>query len=347
MQFMKPVTVTEVVDPTIADDPLLSNVELPLRRLHHPLGFSIEIITNSDEVLAAAEESWGTLPMTFSEPPLQLRIALGQGRSGLCPPTPVYRGQRHLLSIVADAQNFAVCDRELGFAFAWISQDAMEHKAYLRYHFLEAIALSMLASSYVTPLHAACVELDGQGVLLCGNSGAGKSSLAFACARAGWRYISDDASYMVRKGGGRLVLGNSHQVRFRPSAIELFPELEGLSVTPRAAGKPSIEFPTALMPEVTTARQSRVEYIVFLNRIESDAPELVPFPRELAVRWAAQSQADTAANDEIQAASIRDLLNAQLFELRYRTLDGAVAQLESLIRRGRPQPGSTSAEERC
>jgi hypothetical protein len=246
----------------------------------------------------------------------------------------VYRGQKHLLSIVADAQNFAVCDREQGFAFAWIDRDAADHTAYLRYHFLEAIALSMLSSCHVTPLHAACVELDGQGVLLCGNSGAGKSSLSFACARAGWKYISDDASYLVRKGGGRLIVGNSHQVRFRPSAAELFPELEGLSPTPRVTGKPSIEVPTALMPGVTTARQSTVEYIIFLNRVESDRAELVPFPKELAIEWASQSQAGTAPNDEIQAASVRELLNAQLFELRYRTLDGAVAQLEGLIRRG-------------
>ena len=174
----------------------------------------------------------------------------------------------------------------------------------------------------------------GKGVLLCGNSGAGKSSLAYACARAGWKYISDDASYLVRKGGGRLVVGNSHQVRFRPSAAELFPELEGLSPTPRATGKPSIEVPTALMPGVTTARHSTVEYIIFLNRVESDRAELVPFPKELALEWASQSQAGTAPNDEIQAASVRELLNAKLFELRYRTLDGAVAQLEGLIRGG-------------
>jgi hypothetical protein len=332
MPSIKAVTATDVVEPAIAGDPLLSNVELPLRRLYHPLGFSIEVITNSEEVLVAAEESWGGLRGAFREPALELRIALGEGRSGLCPPPPVYRGQGHLLSIVADSQNFAVCDREQGFAFAWVDRDAVERRAYLRYHFLEAIALSLLASSYVTLLHAACVELAGHGVLLCGNSGAGKSSLAFACARAGWRYISDDASYLVRKGGGRLVVGNSHQVRFRPSAIELFPELEGLSITPRAAGKPSIELPTALMPDVTTARQSTVEYIIFLNRVEPDVPELLPFLKQLAMEWASQSQTDTGASDEQQVASIRELLNAQLFELRYCTLDRAVAQLESLIR---------------
>jgi HPr Serine kinase C-terminal domain len=283
--------------------------------------------------LAAAQESWGSLREVFSLPALKIRIALGMGSSGPCPPPPVFRGQMHLLSIVADAQNFAVCDRLRGFAFVWLSQAAVEHKAYLRYHFLEAIALTMLASSYVTPLHAACVELAGQGVLFCGNSGAGKSSLAYACARAGWKFISDDASYLVRQGIGRLVVGNSQFVRLRPSAAELFPELEGLSLTPRAAGKPSIEIPTALIPGVMGVPHSRVEYIVFLNRGEFDVPELVPFPKELALQWASHSQVDTRANREVRTA-IRELVNARLFELRYRTLSGAVARLEDLIRRG-------------
>ncbi len=333
MPSIKPVSAADVIESAIAGDPLLSNVALPLRRTYHPLGFAVEIATNSDEVLAAADESWGGLGELFSSPPLQISIALGTGRSGICPPAPVYRGQRNLLSIVADSENFAMCDRQQGFAFGWLNRDAAEHKAYLRYHFLEAIALTMLASSYVTPLHAACVEFAGQGVLLCGNSGAGKSSLAYACARAGWNYISDDASYLVRGGYGRLVVGNSRLVRLRPSAAELFPELAGLSLTPRAAGKPSIELATAFMPHVTTAQQSPVEYIVFLNRSGSDLPEIVPFPKELALQWANHSQVDTTAEDELRAASICELLNARLIELRYRTLDGAIAQLEGLIQR--------------
>src|ERR1700689_1469631 len=139
MPSIKAVTATDVIEPAIAGDPLLSSVELPLRRIYHPLGFAIEIKTNADEVLAAAEESWGGRPKSFSEPALELRIALGEGRSGLCPPAPVYRGQRHLLSIVADSQNFALCDRDRRFAFAWVGRDTVEREAYLRYHFLEAI----------------------------------------------------------------------------------------------------------------------------------------------------------------------------------------------------------------
>ena len=67
MLSIKTVTATDVVEPAIAGDPLLSNVELPLRRLYHPLGFSMEVITNSEAVLAAAEVSWGGLRKVFAD----------------------------------------------------------------------------------------------------------------------------------------------------------------------------------------------------------------------------------------------------------------------------------------
>ena len=328
----KSMTAADVVEPAISCDPLLLHAGLPLQRVYHPLGFSFEVITNSEEVLRAADESWGGCKRMFSQPLLQLCVLAGEEGNGLCPPTPIYRGQRNLQSIVADAGNFAVCDRDQGFASAWISRDATAHRSYLRYHFLEPLALSMLSSSYVIPLHAACVELGGKGVLLCGNSGAGKSSLAFACARAGWNFISDDASYLVRQGSGRIVAGNSQQVRLRPSAVELFPEVRHFGLTPRAAGKPSIEIPTRLLPGINTASHCRVEHIVFLNRCAASGPALAAFPRELAMQWASQSLIATGDNDEGRAASLCILLNAQLSELRYSGMEGAIDCLESLVR---------------
>ena len=59
MAPIKPVTATDVIEPAIACDPLLSNVHLPLRRIYYPLGFAIEVITNSDEVFSAAGRELG------------------------------------------------------------------------------------------------------------------------------------------------------------------------------------------------------------------------------------------------------------------------------------------------
>ena len=64
---------------TFRSDPDLYDFEMPLQGVYHPLGFPLEIATNSHEVLAAAEESWGHFRPMFSAPPLQARIGVLDG----------------------------------------------------------------------------------------------------------------------------------------------------------------------------------------------------------------------------------------------------------------------------
>ena len=316
-------------------DPVLSYFRLPLRGAYYPLGFALEIATNSSEVLAAAEESWGGFHQEFSELPLRLEIGVMADGSRDCPPPPGCRSRGNLLTIVADAGNFCVCDLSRGFAFAWLTQSAAADRAYLRYYFLEAAVSTLLEALYLTPLHAACVQNGGRGVLLCGESGAGKSSLAFACARNGWTFLSDDSSAIVRKRRGRIVVGNPCQMRFRESAVELFPELKKQRVTPRATGKMAIELATAILPEIATQAECQVDYIVFLNRREPAPPSFLSVPKEIA--WQYFQQYMCFGEDEVhqaQTASIHDLLTAKVFEMRYQDLDWAVERLGMLVREG-------------
>ncbi len=106
--------------------------------------------------------------------------------------------------------NFYIVDLLQGFSFGWVNAAAISHRNYFRYHFLEAAALAHIVNRHAAPVHAACVERQGRGVLLCGDSGAGKSSLAFACARAGWTYVTDDASFLINGESERRVVGNCH-----------------------------------------------------------------------------------------------------------------------------------------
>jgi hypothetical protein len=316
-------------------DPVLSYFRLPLRGAYYPLGFALEIATNSSEVLAAAEESWGGFHQKFSELPLRLEIGVMADGSRDCPPPPGCRSRGNLLTIVADAGNFCVCDLSRGFAFAWLTQSAAADRAYLRYYFLEAAVSTLLEALYLTPLHAACVQNGGRGVLLCGESGAGKSSLAFACARNGWTFLSDDSSAIIRKRRGRVVVGNPCQMRFRESAVELFPELKKQRVTPRATGKMAIELATAILPEIATQAECQVDYIVFLNRREPAPPSFLSVPKEIA--WQYFQQYMCFGEDEVhqaQTASIHDLLTAKVFEMRYQDLDWAVERLGMLVREG-------------
>jgi hypothetical protein len=320
-----------------SSDPVLANAVLPLRAVYYPLGFPLEIFTNSRAVLTAAQQSWGMFPPRFSCPPLTLRIGVTENTpdSPDIPPAPVCRVQKNLLSNIADAHNFVICDLNAGFSFGWVTQQTAEATLYLRYHILEAAALSMVSALRAAPLHAACVVPSGHGMLLCGDSGAGKSSLAFAGARSGWTFVCDDASYLPFDRRDRTVVGNCHQIRLRDSGIQLFPELEGRSVTPRAAGKPSIEIPTADLPELLTADSATVESIIFLNRRDVEAPGLFSFCRETALRWFNQFPVKTTESYPAQETAIRHLLDVEIFELRYTDLDWAIDRLQTLALTGR------------
>jgi hypothetical protein len=332
---------------TSAPDPLLCEFELPLRAVYHPLGFSVEIATNSKEVLAGAEESWGNFRRIFPEPAVQLRIGVVEGGPEKCPPAPVCRAQRNLLARVADARNYSVSDLKQGFAFSWLTQTVVENRAYTRYHFIEGMSWDLLDSLYLTPIHGACVSMGERGVLLCGDSGAGKSSLSFACARTGWTFLSDDSCCLIRRRTGRVVVGNPYSMRFRVSAVELFPELKDRRITLRTDGEFAIELQTASLPEIRRTSECSIDYIVFLSRGEPGPPSLLPFPKNKALEWFEQvvCYGEKEVRDA-KKASLRNLLTAEVFELRYSDLDAAVKRLETLLRDGqRPRSGSSVAEE--
>jgi hypothetical protein len=319
-------------EPVNSFDPYLYHAEMPFTAVYYPLGFPLELTTNSEAVLQVAKESWGAFSPQFEVPALQLKIGVLDDGSTECPAALSFRAHRNLIVGIADQDNFYVTDVVHGFSFAWLTAATVSRKSYLRYHFLEAIALSHISNRYTAPIHAACVELEGRGVLLCGDSGAGKSSLAFACARAGWIYITDDASFLLNDRSDRQVVGNCHLMRFRPSAEKLFTELAGKPLTPRAGRNPSIELLPETISGIDVASSSNVGYIVFLNRKDVNVEKLVPFSKESARRVIHQRLLGMEGLREVQIASVERLLGVEVFELRYRDLDWAVDRLACLVR---------------
>lgn len=322
--------------PKPAADQLLLNVAMPYRAMFFPLGFPVEVRTNSSDVIDTAAQSWGKFSRQFDTPPIIIQLGVTsnpKGRSSL-PPAPLCRVQEHLASHIADQYNFVHCDLNSGFASGWVTEQTSHDALYLRYHILEAATYSVLAATRAAGLHAACIGLNGYGVLLCGDSGAGKSSLAFAAARSGWKFTCDDASYLLLECKDRLVVGNCHQFRLRDSGPILFPELEGRPVTPRAAGKPSIEIPTSELPGITTSGSAAVQAIVFLNRRQERTPELTSFPKERARTWLRKSLLTTSTSAVRQLNAVENLLQAPIYELHYTHLDWAIERLNRFVQRG-------------
>jgi hypothetical protein len=90
----------------------------------------------------------------------------------------------------------------------------------LPWPFFSTVTALLLAWRGCIPFHGSAVAIDGQGVLICGESGTGKSSLTAALVAEGARFLSDDLSVAVPDQdcvGWSLVIG-------RPG-IRLFPTI--------------------------------------------------------------------------------------------------------------------------
>jgi hypothetical protein len=317
-----------------SDDPLLVSTPLPLRAVFYPLGFAVEIHTNSKDILTAAQESWGMYKQEFFERPVEIRVGVA-GNTAVCSAVPFFRSQRHLLSIVSDNETFGLCDLSKGFGYCWTTPGTAKNRPFFRYHFLEGIALCLLGQLYWTPVHAACVALHGKGLLLCAQSGTGKSSLALACARAGWTFISDDAAELIRSRRDRTVVGNPYHMRFRESACKLFPDLRQRLVKVRGNGKVGIELPTAELG-IKTATQSTVDHIIFLQRRSSGPARLEHFSKDEAFELLSEvARYGEAEVRDAQIESVRHLLAGPVCALSYSDLDSAVERLRLLVETGR------------
>jgi hypothetical protein len=75
-------------------------------------------------------------------------------------------------------------------------------------------------------LHAAGACLAGKGLLFPGTTGAGKSTLSFALAGAGFQYLGDDMVFLTTNGEDCCANAFPEPIDLTPDCLQLFPELE-------------------------------------------------------------------------------------------------------------------------
>jgi hypothetical protein len=322
-------------------DPLRYTVPVPFEAEYYPMGFPFRIATNYKPVLEGAAALWSRYPKLFERAPLRVTIVVEDGPDrGLPRQEPTFRGQEHLLSIVADRSTFAHADLNAGFAHLAITREAAGDIAYLRYHFLEPLAYVLIAARHVAFVHAACVELEGHGVVLCGASGAGKTCLAYACARRGWTFVSGDAlavvDGVVDGSGDYRVTGRPFEIRFRHTAARLFAELARFPRVLRPSGKTDIEIdPQAL--NLSRAVESKASQLVVLERqanICSASADPIS-PKEARDVLEEAICFGDASLRERHGRALDRLVQLPAFCLRYSDVDAAERLLRAMVARER------------
>ena len=309
---------------------LITDVPLLRRATFYPLGFPVEIATNSEAVLEAAGESWGNFREEYAAAPMTVSITVTEEEDDEMPPRPKFRAHGHLMSVVGDPRNQVICDFKQGCAVGWVTRQVAAEAPFLRLHFLEPAAMLLLVTIHMAPLHGALVTRNGVGLALCGESFAGKSTLAYACARSGWTLVSDDGTFLIRNREGHFAVGNPYSVRFREDAKELFPELAKYRIALRPNGEPGMEVRTAEL-SISTATGCSIDHVVFLRRSGFGPTGIHPLAPEKALAWLEETALYGPA--EVQAAqrqAYRRLLGAGLWELHYSDLSEALSLLGQL-----------------
>lgn len=89
--------------------------------------------------------------------------------------------------------------------------------------FFGTVTAGLLALRGAIPLHASAIEIDGRATLICGRSGAGKSTFTSMMVQQGARFLSDDLTVLIPQCEGAMI------ARGRPSLRLFAPAAEGMA----------------------------------------------------------------------------------------------------------------------
>lgn len=267
-----------------------------MKALVYPLGYPVEIEGPAVACLEAVRR-WPEEQGLFDEEPLRFEAhAAGGGGCEAARFLPAARGFR-----LECGRSCATFDTVTRRGTVWASAEAMEA-------LLEVLVLTALDWTFFIPVQAACVARNGRSVLLCGEAHAGKSTLAFVCAQAGWTFVSDNTLHWADAPSNLLVTGAEY-LRLREGARMLF-RVGQSKIVPRKRSRTAAPGP-----------------LVFLRRREG-AARLIESSRQDARTYLAKY--DLRPDRDYAERRYEELLRLGVYRLEYENATEAVPLLEPL-----------------
>jgi hypothetical protein len=266
---------------------LENHLEAPLHEYYGAAGALLSLSTNSALVLAAACGIF--TPMAESPDATDATIRLWVDPSARsAPPWPAahFRGLDHLVYAAFDSENTVLVDLRERLAIGRLSPAMAADRAYLRrvvFPTLFGIFTDVIA---VAPLHCACVEHAGRGLLLTGASGSGKSTLSLALAQQGFGFLSDEWTYFSWREGRLLARSLPTFLKLLPDASRHFPELRPMQPAASLNGELAYEVEPESAFGVRRSACAEPRWMVFLERQDTPVFSLSRVtPRQAAAEF--------------------------------------------------------------
>jgi hypothetical protein len=189
---------------------------------------------------------------------------------------PHFRGLHHVVTASFGNSNMFIFDvlrRTLSATVSWaVARDNRFWKEKL-----VPITLGVLGAAMgLVPVHCACLESHGDGLLIAGASGAGKSTLSVALSKSGFNYVSDDWTYISQRQTGIVAHGTSAPVKLLPDAVKHFQSLRRHSLQTSMNGELAYEVDIAKTFGAQVERGCEPRWLVFLERGQEAGSEFIP-----------------------------------------------------------------------
>jgi hypothetical protein len=190
--------------PDIATDPFRERLP-PMSRVRLPLlGGRFEFECESPRLRRLVDWAFAGLPahrLPNSGVLFRIRLALAprHGRTNRrgAPRIDMLSGAGLLCGTTSDS-DFAVVSPDERSALVTLSPRLMGFPYHARYELIEFAVFTLAARAQgLVPLHAACVGQDGRGLLLMGESGAGKSTTSLHCLLQGLEFVTEDSAFVT------------------------------------------------------------------------------------------------------------------------------------------------------
>jgi hypothetical protein len=224
---------------------------------------------------------------------------------------PHFRGLGHLVFVMLEPGSFLSFDLLRRHIMGTLSPEAARDSYFWNVQLLP-IAIGLLGTSMgVAPLHCACLDRHGNGLLVAGYSGAGKSTLTAALAKRGFAVVSDDWTYVSSMPGKLVAHGLFAPIKLLPDTSRYFPELRRLNPKKTLNGELAHEIDPAKLFHSSARASSQPKWLLFLERSSQPGCQFVPCRREHAIQFF-ESSAEKLPRELPEASRARSEVIKQL-----------------------------------
>jgi hypothetical protein len=132
-------------------------------------------------------------------------------------------------------------------------------------------------------VHAAGLAVGGKGLLIAGQSGAGKTTLALALLRAGFDFLADDTVFLSLRESGLRILAFPDEADVTTQTLGFFPELQRLTHASKASGRLKQPVCATSLYQARPCWECAPEAIIFPQPGKSSRSVLTPMPKAEAL----------------------------------------------------------------